>query len=90
MQDLLAKLDAIQRAHATAADYEKTLALLAALKDGSVSLDQVALLPGGWNVVSTPPPLSQAACALAMQALEDATELQAELQAERNGPVSAG
>lgn len=44
------------------ADYQKTLALLRALKAGQVSLDQVTLTENGWNLVqvtveeAAPPP----------------------------------
>lgn len=45
----------IQKAHALAADYEKTLALLRALKAGDVKLGQVEMLAdGGWRLA--PPP----------------------------------
>ncbi len=35
-------------------NYDKTLLLLAALKDGSIELDHIELIPGGWNLTSTP------------------------------------
>ncbi len=58
MHELLAELSRIQEAHNGAANYEKTLALLRALKAGTVTLDQVTLAEGGWNVA---PPADQKA-----------------------------
>jgi len=60
MQELLAKLDAIQRSHTVAADFEKTLALLAALKAGAVCLEQVNLTPGGWSIAQEKPEVDAA------------------------------
>ena len=51
MQALKQELDLIHRLHATAGDYGKTLALLRALKAGTVTLDQVMLTDGGWQLV---------------------------------------
>ncbi len=57
MQELLTELSRIQEAHSSAANYEKTLALLRALKAGTVTIDQVTLAEGGWNVAPpTSPP----------------------------------
>ena len=32
-------------------DYQKTLLLLVALKAGDLQLDQIALTPGGWQIL---------------------------------------
>lgn len=55
MQRLLRELDQIQQLHVLKADYEKSLALLAALKAGEVSLDQVTLVANGWQVSAAEP-----------------------------------
>ena len=43
--DFTKELAAVQKR----ADYDKTMALLAALKAGTVKLEQVQLTEGGWN-----------------------------------------
>lgn len=56
MDRLLTELNQIQRIHAVQADYEKTLALLASIKSGAVSPDQVNLFEGGWKLADPIPP----------------------------------
>lgn len=41
----------IHQRHQVAADYQKTLALLRALKSGAVSIDQIAMTADGWQVL---------------------------------------
>lgn len=48
------ELAAINRQHNLQADYEKTLALLRALKACEVQLDQVTMLPDGWRLQGQP------------------------------------
>lgn len=52
MQSFIDDLNRIQREHGLRVEHEKTLALLRALKNGSVSLDQVQITDAGWAVVS--------------------------------------
>lgn len=59
MDELLRQLADIDAVSTLRCDYTKTLALLRALKAGSVSLDDVTLLAdGGWTVEAAeqPPP----------------------------------
>lgn len=49
------KCNAINRQHQLQADYEKTLALLHALKAGEVTLDQVTMRADGWLFNALPP-----------------------------------
>jgi len=44
------ELNAIQNASTLSCDYRKTIALLRALKAGTVSLDNVTLTEDGWTV----------------------------------------
>lgn len=52
MDDLMQELNAIQNASALGCDYRKTLALLRALKAGTVSLDNVTMTDDGWTVAA--------------------------------------
>lgn len=54
---LIGTLDTINRLHQAQADFEKSLALLASLKAGETSLDEVEFVPGGWQIVSSPAPV---------------------------------
>ncbi len=51
MKDLLQKMSEINRRQELAKDYEKSLALLAALKEGTVQLGSVQLTESGWQLV---------------------------------------
>lgn len=51
MEAFAQQMAAIQKAAQVAADYEKTLMLLAELKGGRIALEQVQLVPGGWQIV---------------------------------------
>lgn len=56
--DRIAELNRLQQAqaelNAVRTDYDKTLALLASLKAGEVSLDEVSLITGGWQLIDPP------------------------------------
>jgi hypothetical protein len=54
------ELTTIQNASALSCDYQKTLALLRALKAGTVSLDDVTLTENGWTVADVEPPKEDA------------------------------
>ncbi len=49
------ELNAIQNASTLSCDYRKTLALLRALKTGTVSLDNVTMTDDGWTVAEVEP-----------------------------------
>ena len=49
----LANIDAMSSLRC---DYQKTLALLRAMKAGTVSLDNVRMTDDGWTVAAVPPP----------------------------------
>lgn len=51
MEEFAQKMAAVQKAAQVAADYEKTLMLLAELKAKTIALEQVQLVPGGWQLV---------------------------------------
>lgn len=51
MKDFLARLAEINQLYTLRLDYAKTLALLAALKSGSIKLEEVQLTADGWNVI---------------------------------------
>lgn len=51
MNELNQKLAAIDTAHRAAANFEKSVALLSAIKAGTVTLDQVELVADGWRLV---------------------------------------
>jgi hypothetical protein len=55
VDDLMRELNEIQTASVLRCDYDKTLALLRALKAGSVSLDNVTMTADGWTVAETEP-----------------------------------
>ena len=57
------ELNAIQNASTLSCDYRKTLALLRALKAGTVSLDNVTMTGDGWTAaeVIVEPPAEDAA-----------------------------
>jgi len=55
MDSLLQELAAIDAATATRTDYLKSLALLRALKAGTVSLDNVTMTATGWTVAAVAP-----------------------------------
>ena len=50
MKELLKTLSDIDTAAQVRADYTKTIALLNALKDGEVTLDEVVMTDDGWRV----------------------------------------
>ena len=50
MDSLLRELASIDSVSTLQADYRKTLALLRALKAGSISLDNVTMTDTGWTV----------------------------------------
>ena len=54
------ELSAIQNASTLSCDYRKTLALLRALKAGTVSLDNVTMVDDGWTVAEVEPPAEPA------------------------------
>ena len=56
MDSLLQELANIEAAAQLQSDYRKTLALLRALKAGSVSLDNVTMTSDGWTVAAIAPP----------------------------------
>ncbi len=60
MDDLMKELNAIQNASTLSCDYQKTLALLCALKAGTVSLDNVTMAGDGWNVAEVETPAEPA------------------------------
>jgi hypothetical protein len=49
----------INRLHQAQADYEKTLALVRALKEGSVKLDSVQMTADGWQIVEVVPAVEE-------------------------------
>ncbi len=61
MDDLMRELNEIQNASNLSCDYRKTLALLRALKAGTVSLDNVTMTADGWTVAEVEPPAEDAA-----------------------------
>lgn len=48
MEQLRQLLEGIQ----AVADFNKTLALLSALKSGQISLDELKIIEGGWQLIS--------------------------------------
>jgi hypothetical protein len=54
VDEFLKTLSEMDRAAQVKLDYDKTLALLVALKSGAVALDQVTLIDGGWSVTAVP------------------------------------
>ena len=50
------ELNAIQNASALGCDYRKTIALLRALKAGTLSLDAVTMTDDGWKMTEAEPP----------------------------------
>ena len=68
MDELMKELSEIENASKLACDYKKTIALLRALKAGTVSLDNVTMTDDGWT----------AADILVEEPAEDATEPQEE------------
>jgi hypothetical protein len=54
VDEFLKTLSDMDRAAQVRLDYDKTLALLVALKSGAVTLDQVTLIDGGWSVTAVP------------------------------------
>ena len=54
--DLIQTLGGIDARHLAQANYEKTLVLLWALKEGAVAIADVHLSPDGWQIVRQPPP----------------------------------
>lgn len=54
------ELNAIQNASTLSCDYRKTLALLRALKAGTVSLDNVTMTDDGWTVAEVESPAEPA------------------------------
>ncbi len=54
------ELNEIQNASTLSRDYRKTLALLRALKAGTVSLDNVTMTDDGWTVAEVEPPVGPA------------------------------
>jgi hypothetical protein len=62
----------ISRRHQLQADYEKTIALLHALKAGEVALDQVTMTPdGGWNFNAAPPLVAPPSLAAVPEAIKE-------------------
>ncbi len=57
VEDLMRELGEIQSAADVSRDYKKTLALLRALKAGTVSLDNVAMTDVGWALTEIEPPV---------------------------------
>lgn len=55
MDELMQDLNQIQAASELRCDYLKTLALLRALKAGSVTLDNVTMTENGWTVAESVP-----------------------------------
>ena len=60
MDELLQELAVIEANSQTLCSYTKTLALLRALKAGTVSLDNVTMTAGGWTVAEVEPPAEPA------------------------------
>lgn len=56
MDELLRELASIDAASVLRNDYHKTLALLRALKAGTITLDNVTMTATGWNVAAVAPP----------------------------------
>ena len=56
MEALLQELKQIDAQAALQADYQKTLALLRAIKAGDISLDNVTMTDNGWTVEDRLPP----------------------------------
>jgi hypothetical protein len=57
VDELTQELNAIQIASNLSCNYQKTLALLRALKAGTVSLDNVTMVADGWTVGEVEPPV---------------------------------
>jgi hypothetical protein len=55
VDELTQELNAIQTASNLSCNYQKTLALLRALKAGTVSLDNVTMSGDGWTVAEVEP-----------------------------------
>lgn len=55
MDEFLQELNAIQNASDLSREHRKTLALLRALKAGTVSLDNVTISGDTWNVAEVEP-----------------------------------
>ena len=52
--DLLAQMSVVDQQHMLAANYEKTLLLLRALKAGTAQLAAVTLTDSGWSYTTQP------------------------------------
>jgi hypothetical protein len=74
VDELLAEINRIHELAAAQANYNKTLALLRALKAGTVALDRVRLTPDGWQVAALLAP--------AVEAVADVSEPKSEAEAE--------
>jgi len=48
------KINLIGQYHTAQANYEKSLELIRALKNYEISLQEVRLVDGGWNIVPAP------------------------------------
>jgi hypothetical protein len=60
VDEFLKTLSEMDRAAQVKLDYDKTLALLVALKTGAVQLEDVTLTDGGWSVTATTEPTDEA------------------------------
>ena len=54
MEEFLKRLSEMDQLAQFKLNYEKTLALLAAMKAGQVDIEDVVLVEGGWTVSSQP------------------------------------
>jgi hypothetical protein len=59
MDELLQEMAEIDAVAAIRRDYQKTLALLRALKAGTIGVDDITMLPDGWRLVERPPPAAE-------------------------------
>lgn len=73
VDELLAELQRLDLLAAAQNNYQKTLALLRALKAGTIELDRVQLTPDGWQVAAVIQPAIDAATA-ATEATEPSAE----------------
>lgn len=59
LNEFMALMNSIHARHSLASDYEKSVALLKALKAGQVSLDQVIITGDTWQIVAVEEPKPQ-------------------------------
>jgi hypothetical protein len=55
MQDFMRELTEIHAHNQLVGDYQKTMCLLRALKNGSISIDRITMTADGWTIADEEP-----------------------------------